>query len=505
MRRDCLRRASETVLAGRGLTKSFGGVTVLHDVDLRIQAGEVRALLGENGAGKSTLIKILTGAIVPDRGELHLAGQLMPLGDARRLRDAGIGVVYQEFTLVPDLSVAENIFLGREPGRLLMDRAAMRSAAVGAFRDLDIAIDVDAPVRSLRIAHQQLVEIARALISDARVVIFDEPTASLPPPDVARFLAVVRRLRERGLGILYTSHRLEEVFSIADTLTVLRDGSVVESCSMAGVSQRDVIRWMVGRDVSEEFPVRNPTLGDVVFEARAFSRLPRVQHVDVSVRRGEIVAVAGLVGAGRSAAALGFIGALRPVHARGGQLLLDGRIVTFASPSDALAEGVAYVTEDRKGRGLFPLMSVEANITISSLAAFARRNWIDRRLERSTASEIARACCVRASSLLQPIATLSGGNQQKALLGRYLVKPPRVLIVDEPTRGVDVGARAEIYALLDHLSREGMAIILISSDLTEVIGMADRVVVMRQGRTVRDLPRGEATAETVMSAATLQS
>jgi len=493
------------VLAGRQLTKSFGGVTVLRGVDLRVDAGEVHALLGENGAGKSTLIKILTGAFVPDRGELELAGQPLPFGDALRFRQAGISAVYQEFTLIPDLSVAENVYLGREPGRVLMDRARMRSTAAQLFTDLGMSIDVRVPVRRLSVAQQQMVEIARALAADARVVIFDEPTASLPAPDVERFLAVVRRLRERGLAILYTSHRLEEVFAIADRLTVLRDGQMVESRGMAGVTRAEVIRWMVGRDVTEEFPVRAPTLGGVVFEARQFSRPPRVREVTLGVRRGEIVGIAGLVGAGRTAAALGLVGALDPVHKRGGQLLLDDVPVAFESPADALARGVAYVTEDRKRRGIFPLMSAEANITIARLRQFARRGWLSRRLERTAAAQMARDCCVRAASLLQPVATLSGGNQQKVLLARYLLQPPRLLIVDEPTRGVDVGARAEIYALLDRLSVEGMAILMISSDLTEVLGMSDRIVVMRQGRTVRELPRSEATAERVMAAATFES
>jgi len=490
------------MLVGRGLAKSYGGVTVLRDVDLTVQAGEIRALLGENGAGKSTLIKILTGAIVPDRGQLELGGDRLPFGDPLLLRGAGISVVYQEFTLVPDLTVAENVFLGREPGRVLVDRSSMQRTTERVFADLGITIDVRAPVRGLSVAHQQLVEIARAMVFEAKMMIFDEPTASLPAPDTQRFLAVVRRLRDRGLGILYTSHRLEEVFSIADSLTVLRDGELVASRSMKGVVRSDVIRWMVGREVSEEFPIRQPHAGEVVFEARQFSRLPRVRDVSVTVRRGEIVALAGLMGAGRTATALGFIGALHPVHKRGGQLLLNGAPAKFESPTTALAEGVAYVTEDRKSRGIFPLMTAEANITIAHLRRFARRRWLSRRLERSAADQVARDCRVRASSLAQPVATLSGGNQQKTLLARFLLQPPRLLIVDEPTRGVDVGARAEIYAVLDRLSREGMAILLISSDLTEVLGLADRIVVMRRGQTVLEMSRDEATAERVMSAAT---
>jgi ABC-type sugar transport system ATPase subunit len=493
------------VLVGRDLTKSFGGVAVLRGVDLTLQAGEVHALLGENGAGKSTLIKILSGAMTPDRGELRLGSAGLPFGDTLRFRKAGISVVYQEFTLVPDLSVADNVHLGREQGRVLMDRARMRSTAARLFADLGVSIDVRAPVRDLSVAHQQMVEVARALASEARVVIFDEPTAALPAHEVERFLAVVRRLRSRGLAILYTSHRLDEVFAIADCVTVLRDGQVVESRAMTGVARAQVIRWMVGRDVGEEFPVRRPSLGDLVFEARQFSRPPRVREVTLSVRRGEIVGIAGLVGAGRTAAALGFVGALHPVHSRGGQLLLDGAPVSFHSPTEALAQGVAYVTEDRKGRGMFPLMSAEANITIAALKQFTRRGWVSRSLERMAAQRTAQACRVRASSLLQPMVTLSGGNQQKVLLGRYLLQPPRLLIVDEPTRGVDVGARVEIYALLNRLSLDGMAILLISSDLTEVLGMADRIVVVRQGRTVRELPRAEATAERVMAAAALDS
>jgi ABC-type sugar transport system ATPase subunit len=493
------------VLVGRDLTKSFGGVAVLRGVDLTLQAGEVHALLGENGAGKSTLIKIRSGAMTPDRGELRLGSAGLPFGDTLRFRKAGISVVYQEFTLVPDLSVADNVHLGREQGRVLMDRARMRSTAARLFADLGVSIDVRAPVRDLSVAHQQMVEVARALASEARVVIFDEPTAALPAHEVERFLAVVRRLRSRGLAILYTSHRLDEVFAIADCVTVLRDGQVVESRAMTGVARAQVIRWMVGRDVGEEFPVRRPSLGDLVFEARQFSRPPRVREVTLSVRRGEIVGIAGLVGAGRTAAALGFVGALHPVHSRGGQLLLDGAPVSFHSPTEALAQGVAYVTEDRKGRGMFPLMSAEANITIAALKQFTRRGWVSRSLERMAAQRTAQACRVRASSLLQPMVTLSGGNQQKVLLGRYLLQPPRLLIVDEPTRGVDVGARVEIYALLNRLSLDGMAILLISSDLTEVLGMADRIVVVRQGRTVRELPRAEATAERVMAAAALDS
>jgi rhamnose transport system ATP-binding protein len=495
-----------SLLVGHALTKSYGGVTVLRDVTFDVRAGEIHALLGENGAGKSTLIKILTGAVVPDRGDLRLAGVPLRTGDALQVRTAGVSVVYQEFTLVPDLSAAENVFLGREQGRLFLRRKAMKARAAELFADLGVAIDVDSRVRTLSVAQQQMIEIARALASDARVVIFDEPTATLPGSDVERLLAVIRRLRDRGLGVVYTSHRLEEVFALANRMTVLRDGQIVTSRPIAGVTRSDTIRWMVGRDISEEFPNRDQvTRGRVVFDARDVAMLPRVKRLNLSIRRGEIVGLAGLVGSGRTAAALGIVGALRPVHEVRGELRLDNVSIAFRSPVDALEKGVAYVTEDRKGRGIFPALSAQANITMARLGRLARHGWLTARTERSAAEQMANECRVRAASLAQPVATLSGGNQQKVLVARYLLEPPRLLILDEPTRGVDVGARAEIYALIDRLSREGLAILLISSDLTEVLGMADRVVVMREGHTTGELVRGEATAERIMELATSPS
>jgi rhamnose transport system ATP-binding protein len=491
-----------TLLAGRGLAKAYGGVPVLRDVDFAVGAGEVHALVGENGAGKSTLIKILTGAVAPDRGDLFLAGQPAPLGDALRLRKAGISVVYQEFTLVPDLSAAENVFLGREQGRVLLDRAAMRRASERIFGELGVQVDVRRAVRGLSVAHQQMVEIARALALEARIVILDEPSAALPGPEVDRLLGVIRRLRDRGLGVVYTSHRLEEVFAIADRVTVLRDGGLVRTGPIAGVTRSDLITWMVGRDVSDEFPAPHGRFGETVFEVRDLRAPPRVRQVSLRVRRGEIVALAGLVGAGRTGAAMTIVGAGARPRARSGETILNGRTVRFRSPVEALEHGVAYVTEDRKARGLFALMSAEANITIARLASLARWGRLVRRLEAAAAARIARDCSVRAARLSQPVSTLSGGNQQKVLLARYLLEPPALLIVDEPTRGVDVGARAEIYALLSRLSEQGLAILMISSDMNEVLGMADRVVVMRQGRVTGELARGEATAERVMTLAT---
>lgn len=485
-------------LAGSGLSKSYGGVRVLDDVTLELVPGEVHALVGENGAGKSTLIKILGGAVRPDAGEVRLDGVPLPAGDPREARARGVSLVYQEFTLVPELSVADNIFLGRELGRPLLGRARMKRLAQQRLDELGVEVEAGSPVGRLSVAHQQLVEIARALEADARVLILDEPSASLSGREVDRLLAVVRGLRARGLGIIYVSHRFEEIFAIADRITVLRDGRRIASAPAAGLDRRQVIRWMVGRDVSEEFPPRTGVAGPPVLEVDHLSCPPRFTGVSFTVRQGEIVGLAGLVGAGRTSAALALAGAL---EARG-DVRLSGRPARFSSPAAAIASGLAYLTEDRKGRGLFPLMSTSANITVTYLRAFARAGLLALERERAAAVQAARDFDVRAARLSQPAATLSGGNQQKLLLARYLLKRRQVVILDEPTRGVDVGARAEIYGLMNRLTAEGLAILMISSDLPELIGMSDRVVVMHAGRVAGELARGQATPEAVMALAT---
>jgi rhamnose transport system ATP-binding protein len=490
-----------SLLAASGLSKSFAGVRVLHGVDFDVAAGEVHALVGENGAGKSTLIKILGGAIRPDAGEVRLDGAPLPLGDSLQVRRAGVSVVYQEFTLVPDLSAAENVFLGRERGRLLLRRSEMQKAAAALFAELGVRIDAARPVRGLSVAQQQMVEIGRSLASDARIMILDEPTATLAAPEVERLFAAIRRLQHRGLGIVYISHRLDEIFALADRVTVLRDGRRVDSRPVAAIDRASLIRAMVGRDMAEEFPPRASVPGPTAIEVRGLRCAPRIHDVSFSVRAGEIVALAGLVGAGRTSSALTLIGAPPGKGEAGGEVHVGGRPVRFRSPVEALASGVAYVTEDRKAHGLFPQMSSEGNITIARLAAFTRAGVLSRKRERTAAAAAAREFDVRAAGLSQPAGTLSGGNQQKVLLARYLLVPPTVLILDEPTRGVDVGARAEIYRQMNRLSERGLAILMISSDLNEVLGMADRIVVMRGGRTTGELDRRTATAEAVMTLA----
>lgn len=486
------------LLAATGLSKSYGGVRVLDAVDFGVERGEVHALVGENGAGKSTLIKILGGAVRADAGGVTLDGTPLPAGDPLGVRRRGVSVVYQEFTLVPELSVADNVFLGRERGRPFLRRADMLRASQTVLDELGGGISASAPVGSLSVAHQQVVEIARALLGEASVLIFDEPSASLSGREVDRLLAVIRRLRERGLGVVYISHRFEEVFALADRITVLRDGRRVTTVPAAGVERPQLIRWMVGRDVSEEFPARHASPGATMMTVTGLSAPPRLHEVSFSVRAGEIVGLAGLVGAGRSSSALAMLGAL-PSH---GSLTLEGQPVKFHSPAEAIGRGVAYVTEDRKGHGIFPVMSAGQNLTLSSLDRYQRRGWLSGKREDQAASGAAKEFDVRAASLAQPASTLSGGNQQKLLLGRFLLTRPSVLILDEPTRGVDVGARAEIYALMNRLCAGGLAIIMISSDLPELLGMSDRIVVMREGRVTGELDRASATPEAVMALAT---
>jgi ABC-type sugar transport system ATPase subunit len=482
------------MLAARRLSKSYGGVMVLRDLDFAVAAGEVRALVGENGAGKSTLIKILAGAVVPDSGEMRVDEAVVRAGDPLAARARGVSVVYQEFTLVPDLTVAENVFLGRENGKYWLDRMAMHERARALFQELGVSIDPGERVRTLSVAHQQMVEIARALVTDARVLILDEPSATLTAPEVASLFGAIRRLRDKGLAIVYVSHRLEEIFAIADSVTVLRDGRHVTTAPASALARDGLIAHMVGREVSEEFPPRTARPGEVVFELDGLSASPRVRGVSIQVARGEIVGVAGLVGAGRTSMALAAIGAIRSA----GTLRLDGQPVTFRSPADAIARGLAYVTEDRKARGLFPLLGVDENILVTHLARLTRAGFVVPSRARSAVQEAIRAFDIRTAGPTQPAGTLSGGNQQKALVARYLVAPPRVLILDEPTRGVDVAARSEIYRTMNRLTEAGLGILMISSDLPEVLGMSDRIVVMRDGRTVGAFGRGEATAERIM-------
>ena len=485
-------------LSARGVSKQYGGVTVLRNVDLAVASGEIRALVGENGAGKSTLIKILSGAVAPDSGEVRLDDVPLPPGRPLAVQHRGLSIVYQEFTLVPDLTVAENVFLGRELGAPFLRRHAMRERTRQLLTELGVDVDAGAPVRGLSIARQQMVEIARALATEARVIVLDEPSATLSTQEVDTLMAVLKRLRARGLAIIYVSHRLDEVFQLCDSVTVLRDGRHVTTAAASTFTRESLIRHMVGRDVAEEFPTRSTRPGAVALRVEALSAPPRFTAVSVSVRSGEIVGMAGLVGSGRTSVALALVGALPAT----GRVEVGGTPVAFGTPAEAIAGGIAYVTEDRKARGIFAMLGVDDNITITHLSTFARKGLLSIAEQQTAASAAVESFDIRTAGLTQRAGTLSGGNQQKALVARYLVRLPRVLILDEPTRGVDVGARAEIYRTMNRMTAAGVGILMISSDLPEVLGLSDRIVVMRSGHTVGEFTRGEATAERVMALAT---
>jgi rhamnose transport system ATP-binding protein len=489
------------VLALEGVSKSFGAVRALRGVSLQLFAGEAHALAGENGAGKSTLIKALAGVHRPDEGTVLLDGEPVVFHGPADARDAGVAVIYQEPTLFPDLSVAENIFMGRQPRRSLgrVDHRAVRGATADLFRRLGVDLDPDQPARGLSIADQQLVEIAKALSFDARVLIMDEPTAALTGSEVARLFGVVRTLREEGAAILFISHRLEEVFALCQRVTTLRDGAWIASEPVEDLSEDDLIRRMVGRDLDELYPKTPAEVGEVALSVRRLTREGVFTDVSFEVRSGEIVGLAGLVGAGRSEVARAVFGVDRW---DGGEVEVAGKPLKPGAPSLAMAAGLALVPEDRRAQGLVMGMSIERNIGLTGLRVTSRAGVMNRGSERSRAVDWAVRLQVKYARLADVVGTLSGGNQQKVVLAKWLATSPTVLIVDEPTRGIDVGTKAEVHRLLSQLAGQGVAVLMISSDLPEILGMADRVLVMHEGRIAAEIPRAEATEQSVVAAAT---
>ncbi|MFD3573349.1 sugar ABC transporter ATP-binding protein [Streptomyces sp. NPDC058644] len=489
------------VLAVQGLSKSFGAVRALHDVSLELYAGEAHALAGENGAGKSTLIKTLAGVHRPDAGVLTLDGSPVVFHGPGDARDAGVAVIYQEPTLFPDLSVAENIFMGRQPCRSLgrVDHKAVHAAADALFKRLAVDLDPDQPARGLSIADQQIVEIAKALSFDARVLIMDEPTAALTGSEVARLFGVVRTLREQGAAVLFISHRLEEIFELCQRVTTLRDGGLIASEPLTGLTEDDLVRRMVGRDLDELYPKQDTQVGDVALSVRRLTREGVFTDVSFDVRRGEIVGLAGLVGAGRSEVARAVFGVDKW---DAGTVEVQGKALLNGAPSTAMAAGLALVPEDRRAQGLVMDMSIERNIGLTGLRTTVRAGLMDRGAERSRSLDWAVRLQVKYARIADAVGTLSGGNQQKVVLAKWLATKPQVLIVDEPTRGIDVGTKAEVHRLLSELAAEGVAVLMISSDLPEILGMADRVLVMHEGRLTAEIPRARATEESVMAAAT---
>jgi rhamnose transport system ATP-binding protein len=491
----------QILLELRHAAKSFGAVQAVVDGTVELRAGEVHALLGENGAGKSTLVKILAGVYAPDSGTLTVAGRQVTLHGPASARAAGIAVIYQEPTLFPDLTVAENMFIGRQPlrsGRRI-DQRAMRAESSAIFERLGVPLDPSRIARGLSIADQQVVEIGKALSLDARVIVMDEPTAALSAAEVDRLFEVVRTLRAHGAAVLFISHRLEEVFAICQRVTVMRDGKHVLTDSLRGLTAADLVRAMVGRDLAERPPEAGAgTPGEPVLTVERLTREGVFRDISLTVRAGEIVALAGLVGSGRSEVARAVFG-IDSYDA--GTVTVRGKRLRKASPTGAMAAGVGFVPEDRRQQGLVMDMSVQQNVALASLGRLRKAGLIHASAERAMAADWAARLKIKYGRLTDPVAMLSGGNQQKVVLAKWLGRDPAVLIVDEPTRGVDVATKAEVHHLLAELARSGVGILMISSELPEVLGVSDRILVMREGRLVAEFTHSGASEETIMSAA----
>jgi rhamnose transport system ATP-binding protein len=494
---------SETspVLQLTGISKRFGAVQAVTDVDLGLFAGEVHALVGENGAGKSTLVKILAGIHQPDAGRILLNADELVLSGPAAARDLGIAVIHQHPNLFPDLTVAENVLVGRLPRNRFggVDWGELNRAVERLFANLGVKQSVSVPVRGLSVADQQLVEIAKALSLDARVLVMDEPTASLSSREVERLFTIIRQLRGRGVAILFVDHRMEEVFEIADRVSVLRDGRRVITAPISELTPADAIRHMVGRRLETLFPKEQSTIGEVALEVSGLARVGVFSNVSFQVRRGEILGLAGLVGAGRTEVARVLFGIDR---ADAGEVLVAGKHADIKSPKDAMRLGIVYVPEDRHEQGLILDFSIAANMSLPIVQRLSRFLVVDRAHEGRIAADYSKQLQVRSTGVDQAASGLSGGNQQKVVIAKWLATKPTVLLLDEPTQGVDIGAKAEVHRIISQLAAQGMAIVLISSELLEVLGMADRIVVLHEGQVAAEFSRDDASQERIMAAAT---
>jgi len=487
------------VLRMTGISKSFPGIRALSAVDFDVEAGEVHAVVGENGAGKSTLMKVLAGVYQPDDGTIELDGVAVRLSDPIEARRRGIGMVYQELNLVPDLTVAENILLGSTPSRFgLVDRRALREQARAVLDELDARIHTDDLVGSLTVSQQQIVEIAKVYAARPRIVVLDEPTSSLSEHETQSLFRIIGRMTEAGLAVIYISHRLREVLDISQRVTVLRDGRLVDTRPTSGITAAEMIRLMVGRDLTEVFPKREVEIGEVALSVTGLSRAGEFDDISLTVRSGEILGLAGLVGAGRTEVARAIFGL---DNRDAGLIEIDGTVVNIRGPRDAVRAGIAYVPEDRKRDGIVPQLSIKDNISLAVLDRVSAAGWIRPNAERTLARQKADELTVTPPAITPRVDTLSGGNQQKVVFAKWLAARPRVLILDEPTRGVDVGAKADIHTIIGELAARGTAIVLISSELPEVLAVSDRILVLHDGRISAELPRG-ASEQEVMHAAT---
>jgi len=492
---------SQPLLEAIQIHKSFGGVHALKGVTVDIRRGEVHALVGENGAGKSTLIKVLTGALIPDSGEVRMRGQTIEHNSPAKARSLGISVIYQQPALFPDLTVAENISVAKDGLHLWrkVNWRSKREYAAKALQRVGARIRPDTLAGSLSMPEQQLVEIAKAIGTNAEVLILDEPTASLGEEDTEHLFDILNQLRAEGTAIIYISHRFEELFRLADRVTVLRDGASIITRPMAGITNEELIRLMIGRELQRVFPSKDSQPGEIVLEVRNLSsRAAGVRDISLQVRRGEIVGLAGLVGSGRTQLAETLFG----LHSLdGGEIFVSGKPIHLHSPADAVSNGLAYVPEDRRRHGVVLEMSVASNTTLANLDRMAPGGFLDFSSEQETAASFIRQLAIKTPGPDTPVKNLSGGNQQKVALARWLLTKPQILILDEPTQGIDVGAKAEIYHLMVRLAKEGMGVLMISSDMLEILGLSDRILVMAGGKLAGTLTREEATPYSVLALA----
>lgn len=493
----------------KNISKTFGNVQALKGVSLDLCAGEVLALMGENGAGKSTLMNILSGSLQPTEGEIYLNGEKVVVSDPVTAKRLGIAKIHQELQIVPELSVAENIFLGRwkTSAGPAVDFKAMKEDAKIYLDMLDVHVDPSKKLKDLRIGEQQLVEIAKAISLNSKIIIMDEPTSAISEKEAEKLFAIIRRLRSEGKGIIYITHRMEEIFKIADRLTVMRDGQYIGTVRAAETSKDEIIKMMVGRDVSEQYPKDPTEKGEVALEVRNLTYTPPVgsfrrslKNISLKVRHGEVLGIAGLAGAGRSE----FFECLAGVHHGDtrGEIMIEGQPVTIKTPADAIRAGISFATEDRKGSGLVLQRSIGENMSLPLLKKFSSMFFMKHQEEKKVWQEQMETLRVKAPGYKTLAGALSGGNQQKVVLARWLMTNPKILLLDEPTRGIDVGAKAEIYQLINNLAKQGMAIIVVSSELPEVIGISDRIVTFCEGELTGEFMQEDATQEKLLQSAT---
>ncbi|MGB7473720.1 sugar ABC transporter ATP-binding protein [Trichococcus sp.] len=485
----------------KGITKSFGTNYVLRGVDFTIKAGEVHALMGENGAGKSTLMNILTGLHKPDAGEILIDGTPKQFDSPKEAEKFGLSFIHQEMNTWPEMTVVENLFLGNEIQNAIgwIDNKKMRALATETFRELGVTLDLDEEVKNLSVGQQQMIEIAKSLLSDGEVIIMDEPTAALTEREIEVLFRIIQNLKQKNVAIIYISHRMEEIFKISDRITVMRDGVSVDTKRTADTSNDEVVRKMVGRDLADYYPAKTSKIGPIVFEAKKLSSERKFQDVSFQVKAGEIVGFSGLMGAGRTEIMRSIFG-IDPLY--GGEMYLEDKKITISNPNDAIRQGIGFLTENRKEEGLILDYSISENISLPSIDGFRKNGLIDTQAEKAFVELLMQRLQVKSEGSDDIVSGLSGGNQQKVVLAKWIGIGSKVLILDEPTRGVDVGAKREIYQLMNELADRGVAIIMVSSDLPEVLGVSDRIVVVHEGKISGELQRGEATEEKIMKLAT---